>query len=122
MHHDANFSVASAASMGADVDGTPIRLNQAIGYSIHAVWTGTPTGSLKVQVSNDEGSGPLDGSAPVITNWTDLATPAPVALAGAAGTAMFNVDGAMYRWARLKYARTSGTGALSARAQTKGGQ
>lgn len=93
--------------MTGNITSTPvIPLNQSFGYSVQASWTGTPTGTLKLQCSNDN------------TNWTDI-TASIQALAGSAGNYEWNVVMPMYLYAQLVYVFTSSTGTLTATAVVK---
>ena len=73
-------------------------------YAIQAAFTGTFSGALKLQVSNDD----LD-TAPV--NWDDLASSSTAITA--AGTYTWNVSSVAYRWVRVVYTFTSGSITLS---------
>lgn len=99
--------IVTAATMGGNITSTVIDLDYLQGYAVQAVWTGTPTGSLAIQVSNDQ------------VVWSSLAGVSPVALSGAAGNTMFNVPQSFFRYTQLVYTFTSGTGTLSANACVK---
>lgn len=73
------------------------------GIGIQALWTGTPTGTLKVQASMD----PSDSSA-----WFDIPS-SSVSLAGAAGTHIWSYADVFYRYVRVVYVFSSGTGTLT---------
>lgn len=105
--------------MGGDVTSSNIYLDQIFTCSIQAVWTGTPTGTIKVQVSNDVGPTPEYNPNGTITTWTDV-TGSSQSIAGAAGNFWWNLNDIGARWARLVYTRTSGTGTLDARQNIKG--
>jgi hypothetical protein len=53
-----------------------------------------------------------------LTNWVDVASSAVTVTAD--GTTMWNVADLAWRWLRIKYVRTAGTGTLSVLATTKG--
>jgi hypothetical protein len=91
--------------MGADIVSSPINLHNKIAYSIHAVYTGSPEGSLYIAVS-------IDGE-----NWSVLSD-SPVAISAADNT-FYNVRVAGYLFARLHYTATSGSGTLNAFFSTK---
>lgn len=93
------------------ITSAPFRLEHLHGFSLQAVWTGTPAGNFKLQGSNDLGS--YDGEVVSgVTNWTDIPS-STVAAGGAAGSTLWNIDGAHYRWMRLSYTNTSSTGTLT---------
>lgn len=98
--------IVTAGDMSATINGAAIDLDQIYGFSVQAIWSGTPTGTLGLQFSNDIAQG---GAAP--TNWTADSTQA---LSGSAGSYMWNIWPANYRWVRLVYTKTSGTGTLNA--------
>lgn len=90
---------------------------QIYGWSAQFVFTGSPVGSLKVQVSND----PYVNAQNVVqvpTNWTDLANSA-TAIA-AAGDITYNVNLSFYNWIRFIYTFSSGTGSINGRLNIKG--
>lgn len=108
--------ITSADMSAASITGAPINLESIYCYSIQIVVTGgPPTGTLKLQMSNDLGTDIIGTN---ITNWTDI-TGATIAVA-AAGSFAFYVDAASYRWVRMVYTRTAGSGTLNARSNTKG--
>lgn len=85
----------------------------AIGVDVYKVaafqlvWTGTAGGTIKLQKS-------CDGE-----NWIDV-TDASQALGGSAGTGMFEIADHAYKYARLNYASTSGSGTFTVRMNAKG--
>lgn len=82
-----------------------------IGYSVS--FTGTPTGTFSVEVSNDYSINP-DGSVRNAGTWTPITlTGSPVA-SGSAGTGFIDIDGIAAYAIRLKYTNTSGSGVLNA--------
>ncbi len=93
-------------------------LNQQYVYSIQAVYSGTPVGSLKLQASNDIVTLGAGGGQPAITNWTDISG-STVGIS-AAGNYLWNVSNFGYRWTRLVYTQTSGTGTLNVVLNAKG--
>jgi hypothetical protein len=110
------LTVSNSGDMSqATLSTNPINLDQKYGFSIHAVFTGTPTGTLKIQGSNDVGS---DGIGTGVSNWSDI--PGQTLAVAAAGNGMFNVDASYYKWARLFYTKAGGTGTLTARLNSKG--
>lgn len=79
-------------------------------YAIQADYTGTFSGSLKLEVSNDE--------ADSVTNWTEL-TGSSVAITSD-GTYIWNVKHVAYRAVRVVYTYTSGSVTLSLSFTAKG--
>lgn len=106
--HLSNKEIITAGDMSSDVESSAQNMNKAVTYSIHAVWTGTPTGDLDVIVSNDG------------TNFTSLLD-SVVATGGAAGQAFFEVTTVSHAEVKLKYTSTSGSGTLTAKLNAKRG-
>lgn len=96
-----------------DMTGTltsePVSLNNMVHIGIHNTWTGTPNGDIYFEVSGEIGDP---------TNW-EILDSASVTGAGS----QFWIDrNAPYRWARVRYVPSSGTGLLTSHAITKGDQ
>jgi len=101
-----NIKIATNASMSADVESEVIDLSKTNGYCIYANFTGTPVGSIKLQVSIDA------------INYVDLIN-SSTAIA-AAGDIMWEVTNAFYDKVKVVYTRTSGTGVLNVQINGKG--
>ena len=88
-----------------------IDLTLCWGYSIVLSSTSTAAGSAKLQAS-------IDG-----VTWVDLPNSGSTAnvAVSAAGTYLWNVADAIYSLARVSYTNASGSGALTARSNVKGG-
>lgn len=91
--------------MAATITTDSVSLAEKTQYALHAVFTGSPVGTLTVETS-------IDG-----TTYDTLADSSTAV--SAAGSQMFNIIAAGYLWARLKYTRTSGTGTLNVFASVK---
>lgn len=76
------------------------------GFAIQVVFTGTPTGTFKLQASAD----PLLVNNPIAypppTNWTDIADSSHAVVA--AGDYMWDVFDVTFNFVRLVYTDTSG--------------
>lgn len=92
-NHQTNIPTADAS---ADQAGAAIDTSQVFQMSAQAVVTGTSTGTLKLQFSND---------GPTVTNWSDIAG-ATVAIAGAGTYAIPKAD-ICYGWTRCFFAHTN---------------
>lgn len=90
--------------MNATINSLPMNLANMIGYTIQIFFTGTPTGSFKLQASADEA--PLIGSGFNPTNWTDVV--ATTFTISAAGNVEWNVYDIYYNFVRVVYTDTSG--------------
>lgn len=112
----------NATSMGASINGPVTIIQKLPGISYDISWTGTPTGTFTVQVSNSYFTDP-QGTVIGTPNWTDLPTasfsgtyPVP---SGSASAGFLDVVGTEAYCVRLIYTRTSGTGALTVYAAAK---
>ena len=101
----ASNRLITSADMSATFQSDEINLVQKGGFSIHAIFTGSPVGSLYIAVSINN------------SDWIVLADSAQAI--SAAGDVFWNVDSAKYKLARLHYTATSGTGTLNAFFSTK---
>jgi len=96
------------ADMASSFVSEHITLSQRIGFSIHAVFTGSPVGSMYISVSINA------------IDWMLL--PDSTEAITAAGDVFYNVCDVKYLMARLHYTATSGTGTLDAFVNTKEAQ
>jgi len=85
-------------------------------FSIQAVISGTAVGVLSLQGSNDVGSPftPFTGA----TNWTDI-TGSNANVTGS-GSVFWNYQNCGFKWVRMVYTASSGTGTITARYNSKG--
>lgn len=108
-------------SMAADVESNGIDVNQMVAGSIQAVWTGaTADGTIGLEVSNDivpVGPTQANSSANVV-NWSTY-TGSTQTVAGD-GNFLWNMNLMGFRWVRLVYTFSSGTGTLNATFVAKG--
>lgn len=98
-----NEKIISDKAMNVNFESQPILLDQIYGANLQAVYTGTPNGFFKLQASNDDV--PLTSQ---VTNWTDVI--GSTQLISSSGSIMWNLNGAFYRWVKIVYTVTSGTG------------
>lgn len=114
---------SGAVSLGADATLKPVWLGYVVNSAIQLVFTGSPTGTFKLQGSNDAGSITSAADAQQysgVTNWTDVAD--SEFAVSAAGDVMWDMQNIGFAWVRVVYTRSSGTGSITvARAVTKGG-
>lgn len=104
-----DLSLASLTSPVADC-------TNMLGFSIQAVTTGSGVGVLAVEGSNQpEVNTSFTGNIPS-TSWTTIVS----ANVSAPGSIMINVSDTFYRWVRVVYTRTSGTGTINAILMGKG--
>jgi hypothetical protein len=114
--------IFDTVTINANTNSSPVSVEHLITWSIQAVWTGTPTGTFKVQFSNDIAS---DAIGTGVTNWTDVPsgmfTNGGTAPSGSAGNfSISSRDHVNYEWIRLVYTSTSGTGPCTATMVGKG--
>lgn len=106
--------IVTSGDMSGSVSSNGIDLQQVYVGSIQAVWTGTPTGNLTVEISNDKVAVGVAGNpSSNVVNWTTLSG-STVAAGGAAGNTAWLLADIGYRWVRLKYTFGSSTGVLQA--------
>lgn len=113
---------ADAGDLSASFNSDPFRLEQMDLVAIQAAVSGSAllNGTLKLQVSCDVGldSGTGPGGILNVTNWTDYAGSETTITAD--GTTLWNVSQCAFKWIRVVYTRTAGTGTLTIRANAKG--
>ena len=101
--------VLSGQSMAADFETEAIKIELTYGFSFQAIYTGVPVGNFILQASNDL-SNP--------TNWIDIPdSDQPIV---GSGMIMWNYNGAFYRWVKVFYDATSGSGTCSIAYSSKG--
>lgn len=109
--------IINAVSMATSITGPATVIQSLPGISYDVSWTGTPTGTFSVQVSNTVVIGPA-GTVLVAGNWSTLPAAAFVgtipAPAGSASFGFIDVVGTEAYAVRLVYTASSGTGNLTA--------
>lgn len=112
----------NAVSMASNITGSPTIINRIPGISYDIAWTGTPTGTFSIQVSNTYAQN-ADGTVANAGNWNTLPTssfsgtyPVP---SGSADHGFLDVVGTEAYAVRLIYTATSGTGSLTVLAAAK---
>lgn len=114
--------VRSTKDMSSSFNLAPVYLGHIVNYSIQLVFTGTPQGNFKLQVSNDQGRPNAQSEAEQssgVVNWTDVAGSAQAITA--AGDHTWTVEDAGYLWVRVVWTQTGSSGTLtSARGNGKG--
>lgn len=111
-----NKPLINGTSMATSFNGPATIINRLPGISYDLSWTGTPTGTFAVQVSNTYSQN-ADGSVANAGNWTTLPTssftgtyPAP---SGSTGNGFLDIVGTEAYAIRLVYTASSGSGNLT---------
>ncbi len=109
---DAGNMAGSLVSKGFD-------LQEVDTYAIQAAYSGSPNGTLKLQISLDiVEAGPESDPAANVVNWNDY-TYSALNIASAGGF-IWKIDKGPERWVRLIYTRNSGSGTLNVNVTGKG--
>lgn len=99
-----------AYTLAASFASDPVLLEFEDNPDIQCVWTGTPTGTLAVQISLD----------PAILGWQTITfSPTPDQPAGSSGSDYFSLNQTAAAYIRLIYTRASGTGTITAKIAAK---
>lgn len=86
--------------LNANINGQAMQLLASFSYSIQIVFTGTPTGTFKLQASADAYPNPVPNVTwPV--HWSDVADSSFAV--SAAGNVMWTVEFPGYNWVRVVY-------------------
>ena len=108
-----NERVATAVPMNANYNSPYTPLRNIYTYSMVAVVTGTPTGTIAIQASNDPETNDTQINTtanlpPAVgpTNWVTI-TNSPFILSSA-GETMWNVNAVGYNYVRVIYTDSSG--------------
>ena len=103
--------IPSGTVMNANLNSKAMQIQNNLFYAIQIVFTGTPTGTFKLQGSCDN-SATKTGAAQfpyVVTNWTDISGSSQAV--SAAGSILYNESFQAYNFVRVVY--TDGSGGSS---------
>ena len=102
---------AQAVSGSSTYNGSTIDAQQLVAISAQVVATSSAVGSLQLQASNDvPPAGALEGGF-TPTNWTNLLVTA-VSVSASAPT-LISFTNSSYRWLRVSYTNSSGSGNIT---------
>lgn len=99
-----NKQISTAVDLDANSFSPAVPLKNIYTYCINAIITGTPTGTIKLQASNDpetNDSQPGGTPFPVPTHWVDIADSSFSVTT--AGQTMWNVNAVGYNYVRVAY-------------------
>lgn len=100
------IELVSAADAGSNITSVAINLGDLETFSIHCDFSsGTLNGTVKLQASNDD------------SDYVDVSGSSQSISSGASH--IFNVVNAAYKFVRVDWAQTSGTGTLTCKAVIK---
>lgn len=119
--NDSFIEEGTTTNMAVSFNSTPVWLGHICNYSIQLVFTGAPSGTFSLEMSNDEGDPSLPPARQYqsVTHWTHITgSDQPIV---AAGNHAYTVANAGYRWVRFVWTAAAGTGTLiSAQFNVKG--
>lgn len=110
---NAPIALINTAAASGTVSSNGIYLANIIDFSIHAYSGAGGTGSIVIQVSNDNviPNGTSPNAASNVVNWTPVAS-GTISISGT-GSSMLNFADAGYLWMRAVYTASGGTSALN---------
>ena|SRR5271165_2313668 len=116
--HSYNVQIVGGSSniptdMTVPINSLAVNLDSIVSYSIQAIFSGSPAGSLQLQSSDDT---PL-AQIPAANSWTVITD--SVQGISAAGTYVVNVELPAYSFVRLQWIPTGGSGTLNVRINAK---
>lgn len=103
-----NKVLVAAQALNVSSNSVAQQLKNIYTYSMAAIFTGTPTGTVKLQASNDPETNALpDGTfQQPPSNWIDIAN--STFTITASGETLWNVDAVGYNYVRVVFTDTSG--------------
>jgi hypothetical protein len=101
----APIKIVTNGSMTGNITSTAVDLVRTQQYSIQAVWSGSPVGTIQLNVSNDI------GSCANASNWVTYTS--SLQTVNGAGNFLWNVAYANYNCVEVVYTFTSGSGTLN---------
>lgn len=96
-----NIQPTMGQTMNTTITSDAFQLYQMFGFSIQVTFTGTPTGTFKLQASSDPVTQVSLNTVTPATHWTDVANSSQAV--SAAGNVLWNVSDVMYNWVRVVY-------------------
>lgn len=95
--------IPAGTVLNTTVTSTPMVLQNTLGYNIQVFFTGTPTGTFKLQASSDNSATQTAANQmpSASLKWTDVASSSQAVVA--AGNVMWNVMWANYNYVQVVY-------------------
>lgn len=114
--------ISGAIDLSSDWASNAILLDHVVDYSIQLKFSGSPSGTFKLQISNDLGNTAgqtIAQQSAGVSTWTTLVGSAQAIIA--AGTHAWDITNAGHNWVRIIWTSSAPEGSLdAARAYTKG--
>lgn len=110
-----NEQIQTNVTLNTSINGPYVPLKNIVLYTIAAIITGTPTGTIKIQASNDSETNdtqPLSNNPP--THWVDIDN--STFMVNSSGETMWNVRDIGYNYVRVVY--TDGSSGASTATMT----
>lgn len=101
--------VASAQNLGASFDSNPIKIQYLDNVGIQCNFSGSPVGTLSIQVSADYQQD-LQGNVINAGHWVTLQSTSTALTVGS--PIYFDLTQLSAPWVRVDFVRTSGTGSM----------
>lgn len=122
MRQQSTQMILDTTDMALTITSQGVTLNSIYAYSVQAIWSGgTVNGTFHLEGSNFAGD--VTGMAtqqPADTDYTIIADSTQV-VTGSPGSILYDVTECSYRWVRLVFVPTGGSGGtLRATINTKG--
>ncbi len=99
------YQMASAVNMGLFTVTAGVDTKLLTNSAIQAIYNGTPSGTMLLQVSNDNVPYGITSPSQYVVNWADLPnSPTSPSISGStSGSTIFTLANMGFRWVRLKY-------------------
>ncbi len=113
-----NEVLLAAGNAAGNLTTAPLQLEYAFGYAMQFIFTGTPSGTIQLQVSCDAPINANFSTATYVpTDWVNFGSPITVT---SGANQVVNSVNAYYPYVRAVYTATSGTGTLTVTGNVKG--
>jgi hypothetical protein len=102
------FTLMAAGSMSGNLTSDVVKVQTMDNIGVEFVWTGTPTGTINIDISNDQ------------VTWQQITLSPGITPAGGASNAYLEYNQISAPYFRCRYTRTGGTGTLFISVTEKG--